>query len=44
VLTARRCGARSLGCGFGLAPASLAAAEPDATVAHPSEWPAALGL
>ncbi len=44
VLTARRCGVRSLGCTFGLAPAALAAAEPDATVDHPSEWPAALGL
>jgi phosphoglycolate phosphatase len=44
VLTARRCGARSLGCAFGLAPAALAAAEPDATVAHASEWPSALGL
>jgi phosphoglycolate phosphatase len=44
VLTARRCGVRSLGCTFGLAPQALAAAEPDATVDHPSEWPAALGL
>jgi phosphoglycolate phosphatase len=44
VLTARRCGARALGCTFGLAPASLAAAEPDATVDHASEWPSALGL
>jgi phosphoglycolate phosphatase len=44
VLTARRCGARFLGCTFGLAPAALAAAEPEATVDHPSEWPAALGL
>ncbi len=44
VLTARRCGVRSLGCTFGLAPAALAAAEPDATVDHPSAWPAALGL
>jgi phosphoglycolate phosphatase len=44
VLTARRCGARSLGCGFGLAPQALAAAQPDAIVAHASEWPAALGL
>jgi phosphoglycolate phosphatase len=44
VLTARRCGARSLGCGFGLAPVSLAAAKPDATVAHASNWPTALGL
>ena len=44
VLTARRCGAGFLGCTFGLAPAALAAAEPEATVDHPSEWPAALGL
>jgi len=44
VLTARRCGARSLGCAYGLAPQSLAAAAPDATVNHPSEWPVALGL
>lgn len=44
VLTARRCGVRSLGCTFGLAPAALAAAEPDASVDHPSEWPAGLGL
>jgi phosphoglycolate phosphatase len=44
VLTARRCGARFLGCTFGLAPAALAAAEPEATVDHPLEWPSALGL
>jgi phosphoglycolate phosphatase len=44
VLTARRCGVRSLGCTFGLAPVALAASEPDATVDHPLEWPAALGL
>jgi phosphoglycolate phosphatase len=44
VLTARSCGVRFLGCTFGLAPAALAAAEPDATVDHPLEWPAALGL
>ena len=44
VLTARRCGVRSLGCRFGLAPAALAAAEPDAAVDHPSEWPEVLGL
>jgi phosphoglycolate phosphatase len=43
-LTAQRCGARFLGCTFGLAPAALAAAKPEATVDHPSEWPAALGL
>jgi phosphoglycolate phosphatase len=44
VLTARRCGVRSLGCTFGLAPSALAAAEPDAVVDHPLEWVAALGL
>src|SRR5471030_822924 len=44
VLTARRCGARSLGCAFGLAPHALALAQPDLTVAHASEWPAALDL
>jgi len=44
VLTARRCGARSLGCAFGLAPHALALAQPDITVPHASEWPAALGL
>jgi phosphoglycolate phosphatase len=44
VLTARRCGVRSLGCTFGLAPAALAAAVPDATVDHPRDWPGALGL
>lgn len=43
-LTAQRCGAHFLGCTFGLAPAALAAAEPEATVDHPSEWPAALHL
>lgn len=44
VLTARRCGVRSIGCAFGLAPVALAASEPDVTVHHPSEWPSALGL
>lgn len=44
VLTARRIGARSVGCLFGLAPHSLEAVPPDVTVAHPSEWKKALGL
>jgi phosphoglycolate phosphatase len=44
VLTARRIGARTVGCLFGLAPHSLHAMPPDVTVAHASEWPAALGL
>ncbi len=39
ILTARNCGARSLGCTFGLAPHTLAAAQPDALVGSPSEWP-----
>jgi len=42
VLTARNCGARSVGCLFGLAPHSLAAAEPDALAASPAEWVQAL--
>ena len=40
ILTARNCGARSIGCTFGLAPHTLAAAEPDALAHAPSEWPA----
>lgn len=44
ILTARRAGVRSLGCTFGLAPHTLAAAQPDLTVDHPSEWPQTLGL
>ena len=44
VLTARRIGARTVGCLFGLAPHSLHAVQPDKTVEHASEWPATLGL
>jgi phosphoglycolate phosphatase len=44
VLTARRAGARAIGCSFGLAPHTLEAAKPDAIVASPADWPAALGL
>jgi phosphoglycolate phosphatase len=44
ILTAKRAGTRSIGCAFGLAPHTLAAADPDAIVAHPSEWPKVLGL
>jgi len=44
VLTARRVGARAVGCLFGLAPHSLHAVQPDRLVQHPSEWPEALGL
>ncbi len=44
ILTGRRAGTRTVGCTFGLAPHTLAAALPDQTVAHPADWPAALGL
>ena len=44
VETARAAGTRSLGCTFGLSPASLLAAKPDLSVDHPSDWPAALSL
>lgn len=44
VLTARRVGARSVGCLFGLAPHSLEAARPDAVVQHASQWPEVLGV
>jgi len=43
-LTAQRAGTRFIGCTFGLAPAALAAAQPEQTVDHASEWPATLGL
>jgi phosphoglycolate phosphatase len=39
VLTARNCGARSIGCAFGLAPHSLEAAVPDALANSPADWP-----
>jgi phosphoglycolate phosphatase len=38
VLTARNCGAVSVGCTFGLAPHTLAAAHPDYTAHSPAEW------
>jgi len=43
ILTARNCGARSIGCSYGLSPQSLVAAAPDVLVASASEWLAALG-
>jgi phosphoglycolate phosphatase len=42
VLTARNCGARSVGCSYGLAPHTLAAARPDAMAASPVAWPETL--
>jgi phosphoglycolate phosphatase len=44
ILTARRCGARTLACAYGLAPQTLAAAQPDLTAHHPEDWPTLLGL
>lgn len=44
VITGRRCGARTIGCTFGINPHAMQAAVPDALVHHASEWPAALGL
>ena len=44
VLTARACGAISLGCTFGLAPDSLRHAGPDLSVDHASEWPRVLRM
>ncbi|MGD0798991.1 MAG: HAD hydrolase-like protein [Acidobacteriaceae bacterium] len=42
ILTARNCGARSIGCTFGLAPHTLAAAQPDALSHSPADWPQVL--
>src|ERR1700733_1884028 len=39
VLTARNCGARSIGCTFGLKPHSLADAPPDHLAHAPTDWP-----
>ena len=38
VLTARSCGARSIGCAFGLKPHSLADAPPDYLAHSPTDW------
>ena len=40
VLTARNCGAQSIGCTFGLAPQSLITVPPDRLAASPTDWPA----
>jgi phosphoglycolate phosphatase len=44
IITARRCGARTIGCTFGINPHAMQAALPDALVHHASEWPSVLGL
>jgi phosphoglycolate phosphatase len=38
ILTARNCGARSIGCAYGLAPERLAAASPDGLSMTPTDW------
>ena len=42
ILTARNCGAWAVGCAYGLAPHSLAAAGPDALSNSPADWPETL--
>ena len=44
ILTARNCGARSIGCTFGLAPHTLEAASPMHTAHSPDDWPRLVGL
>ena len=44
ILTARNCGARSIGCTFGLAPQSLATTPPDHLAHTPTDWLSILGL
>ena len=44
ILTARNCGAQSIGCTYGLAPHTLAAACPTYIATSPSEWPSLLGF
>jgi phosphoglycolate phosphatase len=43
ILTARNCGAHSIGCTFGLAPHTLAAAQPDLLADSPFDWPSLIG-
>jgi phosphoglycolate phosphatase len=44
ILTAKNCGARSLGCSYGLAPHTIAAASPTYVSDTPLDWPGLLGL
>jgi phosphoglycolate phosphatase len=44
VLTARNCGARSIGCTFGFKPHSLTAAPPDYLAHSPADWPRILAI
>jgi phosphoglycolate phosphatase len=44
ILTARNAGARSIGCTFGLAPQTLAAAQPDQLAHTADDWLSILGI
>ena len=44
MLTAKNCGARSVGCTYGLAPHTIAAASPTWMSNSPWDWPELLGL
>jgi phosphoglycolate phosphatase len=44
ILTARNCGAGSIGCTFGLSPHSLAAVQPDHLAHTPTDWLEILGI
>jgi phosphoglycolate phosphatase len=44
ILTARNCGARSIGCTFGLAPHTIKAAAPTHIAHSPKDWPSLIGL
>jgi phosphoglycolate phosphatase len=42
VLTARNCGARAIGCAYGLSPHGLTVARPDVIANAPADWPESL--
>jgi len=42
ILTARNCGAHSIGCSYGFSPHTLTAAGPDALIDSPAQWPQTL--
>jgi phosphoglycolate phosphatase len=44
ILTARNCGAQSIGCTFGLSPQSLATVTPDHLAHTPADWLTILGI
>jgi phosphoglycolate phosphatase len=44
ILTARNCGARSIGCTFGFAPHTLPPAQPNHLADSPTDWLRILGI